>query len=113
VTGLDAGRFPPEGNGSSADEVDEKPSREEIMLVELSVIPLGGNTHLSTPIAEVLKLIDASGIRYQLTPSGTCIEGEWDEVMPVVRLCHERMRGLSSHSSPRFGSRTRKANTTS
>jgi uncharacterized protein (TIGR00106 family) len=77
--------------------VDEKPSREEIMLVELSVIPLGGNTHLSTPIAEVLKLIDASGIRYQLTPSGTCIEGEWDEVMPVVRLCHERMRGLSSH----------------
>ena len=67
------------------------------MLVELSVIPLGGDTHLSSRIAEVLKLIDASGLAYQLMPSGTCIEGEWEQVMPVVRLCHERMRGLSAH----------------
>ena len=67
------------------------------MLVEMSVVPLGGDTHLSSRIAEVLKLIDASGLPYQLTPSGTCIEGDWEQVMPVVRLCHERMRGLSSH----------------
>lgn len=67
------------------------------MLAELSIIPLGGDTHLSSRIAEVLKVVAASGVPYRLTPSGTCLEGEWDEVMPVVRLCHNRMRGLSSH----------------
>jgi len=67
------------------------------MLVELSIIPLGGDTHLSTEIAEVLKLIDESGLPYQLTPSGTCIEGEWDNVMPLIRQCHDRARSTSSH----------------
>jgi uncharacterized protein YqgV (UPF0045/DUF77 family) len=26
---------------------------------------------------------------YQLTPSYTCIEGEWEQVMPLVHQCHE------------------------
>ena len=67
------------------------------MLVELSIIPLGGDTHLSDEIAEVLELVDASGLPYQLTPSGTCIEGEWDEVLSLVRRCHERARARSNH----------------
>jgi uncharacterized protein (TIGR00106 family) len=67
------------------------------MLIELSVLPLGRDTHLSDEIAKALKIIDDSGLPYQLTPSGTCIEGEWDEVMTVVRRCHERMRQISPH----------------
>jgi uncharacterized protein (TIGR00106 family) len=67
------------------------------MLVELSIIPLGGDTHLSPEIAEALKIIEASGLTYILTPSGTCIEGEWDEVMPLVRQCHSRVREMSRH----------------
>jgi uncharacterized protein YqgV (UPF0045/DUF77 family) len=59
------------------------------MLVELSVVLLGRDTHLSDEIAAVVELIDASGLPYQLTPSGTCIEGEWDEAMALVRLCHD------------------------
>jgi uncharacterized protein (TIGR00106 family) len=67
------------------------------MLVELSIIPLGRGVHLSDELAAVLELVDASGLPYQLTPSGTCIEGEWEEVMSLVRRCHERTRELSSH----------------
>lgn len=67
------------------------------MLVELSIIPLGTGAHISDELAEVLTEVDASGLPYQLTPAGTCIEGEWDEVMRVVRACHERARGRSSH----------------
>jgi uncharacterized protein (TIGR00106 family) len=67
------------------------------MLVELSIIPLGRDTHLSDEIAEVLEIVDASGLPYQLTPSATCIEGEWDEVMALVRSCHARARDLSPH----------------
>lgn len=67
------------------------------MLVELSIIPLGGNAHLTNEIAEALKLIDASGLPYQLTPAGTCIEGEWDEVIPLIRQCHNRVREMAPH----------------
>jgi uncharacterized protein (TIGR00106 family) len=67
------------------------------MLAELSVIPLGGDTHMSDELAEVLKLVDAYGLPYQLTPSGTCIEGEWDEVMGLIRQCHSRVREKSPH----------------
>ena len=67
------------------------------MLVELSILPLVGDGHVSDELAEVLGLIDAYGLPYQLTPSATCIEGEWNEVMELVRQCHDRMRSKSSH----------------
>ena len=67
------------------------------MLVELSIDPLGRGTHLSHDLAEILKIIDESHLRYSLTPFGTCIEGEWDEVMPLVKRCHEQARVSSSH----------------
>ncbi|MDQ3556012.1 MAG: MTH1187 family thiamine-binding protein [Gemmatimonadota bacterium] len=67
------------------------------MLVQISVTPLGTGTSLSDEIAEVLRMVDESGLPYLLTPSGTCIEGAWDEVMPLVRRCHERMREMSPH----------------
>jgi len=67
------------------------------MLVELSVISLGTGTSLSDGLAEILKVVDASGLPYQLTPSGTCIEGDWDHVMRVIRQCHDQARGASPH----------------
>jgi uncharacterized protein (TIGR00106 family) len=67
------------------------------MLAELSIIPLGGDTHMSDELAEVLKLVDTYGLPYQLTPSGTCIEGEWNEVMELIRQCHSRVRERSPH----------------
>ena len=67
------------------------------MLVELTVTPLGRGTHLSKDVAEVLRIIDDSGLPYCLTPTGTCIEGDWDEVMALVKRCHQQARSLSSH----------------
>jgi uncharacterized protein (TIGR00106 family) len=67
------------------------------MLIELSLIPIGHNPHLSAELAKALQLVDASGLPYQLTPSGTCIEGEWEEVMTVIRQCHERVRKSTPH----------------
>lgn len=67
------------------------------MLAEFSVIPLGLGSSLADPIAEVHKIVEDSGIRHQLTPAGTCLEGEWDEVMTVIRQCHARLLGRSTH----------------
>jgi uncharacterized protein (TIGR00106 family) len=67
------------------------------MLVELSIVPVGSDVQWSAQLAEALKLVDASGLPYVLTPSGTCIEGEWDEVMTLARRCHEQIRQTSPH----------------
>jgi uncharacterized protein YqgV (UPF0045/DUF77 family) len=50
------------------------------MLAELSIIPIGESTHMSDQIAVALKFVDASGLPYQLTPSGTCIEGDQEKL---------------------------------
>jgi uncharacterized protein (TIGR00106 family) len=68
------------------------------MLAELSILPLGSDdSHLSDELAEVLKLVDGFGLPHQLTPSGTCIEGEWNEVIELIHQCHNRVRAQSSH----------------
>ena len=67
------------------------------MLAEFSILPLGTDGHLSEPLAEVLKIVDTMGLPYKLTPGSTCVEGEWQEVMEVIRQCHLRMRDKSNH----------------
>jgi uncharacterized protein (TIGR00106 family) len=67
------------------------------MLVELIITPLGRGTHLSKDLADILKIIDGSDIRYCLTPFGTCMEGEWDRVMAVAKRSHDQARSVSKH----------------
>ena len=61
------------------------------MLVEFSAWPMGKGESVSEYVAESLEIIDRSGIPYQLNPMSTVLEGEWDEIMPVVRECFDRM----------------------
>jgi len=67
------------------------------MLLELTINPLGRGTHLSKDLAEILKIVDSSGLPYCLTPFGTCMEGDWDQVMAVVKQCHACAKSFSSH----------------
>src|SRR6478672_2421739 len=62
------------------------------MLVEFSVVPVGTGTHLGAQIAEVVALVDASGLAYEVTACGTCVEGEWAEVMELLGRCRDRVR---------------------
>ena len=62
------------------------------MLAELEILPVGtSSASLSTLLAEVAKLIDASGLDYRLGPMGTVVEGEWDRVMALAKQCHQAM----------------------
>lgn len=67
------------------------------MLADLTIIPVGGNPHTSELLGEVLRIVAGSGLRYQLTPTATCIEGTWDEITTVARRCHAHARGQCSH----------------
>lgn len=67
------------------------------MLFEVSIIPAAGDCQMSDELAEVMKIIDGSTLPYQLTPSGTCIEGDWGEVMDLIKQCHQHVRKRSCH----------------
>ena len=62
------------------------------MLMELSVIPLGRGCSISAEVADLVKIIDASGLDYRVTPTGTVIEGTWGPLMEVAEKCHKTMR---------------------
>ena len=58
---------------------------------------LGRGTHLSGDLGRILKIIDESGIRYRLTPSGTCLEGGWDEVMDLIKKWRREARSFCTY----------------
>jgi uncharacterized protein (TIGR00106 family) len=62
------------------------------MIIEFSVVPIGAGEELARPVARILDIVDRSGLPYQLTAMGTIVEGDWDEVLGLVRRCHEAMR---------------------
>ncbi|MBI4003509.1 MAG: MTH1187 family thiamine-binding protein [Candidatus Omnitrophica bacterium] len=62
------------------------------MLAELEIIPIGTkNASLSGLLADVAKLIDASGLDYRVGSMGTVVEGEWEPIMRLAKQCHETM----------------------
>jgi uncharacterized protein (TIGR00106 family) len=62
------------------------------MLAEFSIAPLsGGSEHLSECVAQMLRIVDESGLPYELHAMGTIVEGEWGEVMGVIEKCYRLM----------------------
>ncbi|MBI5025238.1 MAG: MTH1187 family thiamine-binding protein [Nitrospirae bacterium] len=64
------------------------------MLVEFSIVPIGVGSSIGDQLAEVLKIVDTSGMPYKVNPMGTVVEGEWDAVMGLIQKCHKRMMEL-------------------
>jgi len=63
-----------------------------MVLLEFSMSPLGKGESVSKYVSRSLDIIDKSGVDYRLNPMGTVLEGEWDDVLGVVKQCYERMK---------------------
>ncbi len=61
------------------------------MLVEFSIIPIGIGSSLGDRLANVLKIVDDSGMPYKVNPMGTVIEGEWEDVMGLIKKCRDEI----------------------
>ncbi|MDD5333942.1 MAG: MTH1187 family thiamine-binding protein [Rhodoferax sp.] len=70
-----------------------------MVLLEFSMTPFTLEDSKSKYVARILDIVDKSGLPYQLTPMGTIIEGEWDQVFAVVTDC---FRSLEA-DCPRIG----------
>src|SRR5437870_13704781 len=63
-----------------------------MVLLEFSMSPLGKGESVGKYVARSLEIVDKSGVDYRLNPMGTVLEGDWDDVLGVVKQCFERMK---------------------
>ncbi|WP_251179134.1 thiamine-binding protein [Adlercreutzia agrestimuris] len=54
-------------------------------LVAVAIAPFGIGDELADEVSEVVRVIRASGLPHKTTSMFTEIEGEWDDVMQVVK----------------------------
>jgi uncharacterized protein (TIGR00106 family) len=61
------------------------------MLAEFSIVPIGAGSSIGDQLAKVLKIVDASGLPYKVNPMGTVVEGSWNDVMRLIKRCHDTL----------------------
>ena len=63
------------------------------MLLAFSIAPSGPDStgSYSQAVAEAVRIVRASGLPNRTDAMFTTLEGEWDEVMAVVKACVEAM----------------------
>jgi len=69
------------------------------MIVAFSVTPLGVGEGVSEPVARAVKVVRESGLPNRTDPMFTTIEGEWDEVMDVVKRAVEAVAEVAPRVS--------------
>src|SRR6188472_2352810 len=61
-----------------------------MVLLEMSITPLGAGESVSRYVAECIEIVDGSGLDYELHAMGTIVEGELEQVLDLMRRCIEQ-----------------------
>ncbi|MDQ1533483.1 MAG: hypothetical protein QOF28_1244 [Actinomycetota bacterium] len=67
------------------------------MIAAFSITPIGVGESVSAEVAEVVRLVRESGLPNETNAMFTNVEGEWDEVMALIRACTMKV----AESAPR------------
>ncbi len=59
-------------------------------IIEVSIVPIGtGNPGIASYVAEAVKVFKKAGIKYNVTPMGTVLEGELSSLLDLIQKAHE------------------------
>ncbi len=61
------------------------------MIATVSFVPLGVGSSLSTYVAKAVDVIRASGLKHEFHSMGTNLEGDFDQIISVVKACDEAL----------------------
>ena len=61
------------------------------MLIAFSVTPLAAGDSVADLVAECVRIVRASGLPNETNAMFTNIEGDWDEVMAVLKACVDKV----------------------
>jgi uncharacterized protein (TIGR00106 family) len=67
------------------------------MIAAFSITPLGGTDSVSKEVADAVRIVRDSGLPSETNAMFTNLEGEWDEVMGVIKACVDKV----AESAPR------------
>ena len=56
------------------------------------MFPVGSSESASAEVSKIIDLIDKSGLPYKTSAMSTVIEGEWDEIMPLIDECRLKLK---------------------
>ncbi len=57
------------------------------MLAAFSITPIGSGESVGGQVAQAVRLVRDSGLPYETNAMFTNVEGEWDEVMTLIKTC--------------------------
>jgi uncharacterized protein (TIGR00106 family) len=57
------------------------------MIAAFSITPLGAGDSVSGSVADAVRLVRESGLPNETNAMFTNVEGEWDEVMALIKRC--------------------------
>ena len=62
-----------------------------MVLMEMSIVPIGVGESVSQYVAQCVNVVDRSGLKYELHAMGTIVEGELPEVLRLLEECIEEV----------------------
>ena len=84
------------------------------VIVDIAIIPIGVGLSLSPFVAACEKIFTDAGLKPTLHANGTNIEGDWDQVMAALKVCHEALHSMGAPriaTNMRLGTRTDRSQT--
>jgi uncharacterized protein (TIGR00106 family) len=57
------------------------------MIAAFSITPIGTGDSVSEEVSEAVRLVRASGLPNETNAMFTNVEGDWDEVMSLIKAC--------------------------
>lgn len=83
-------------------------------IAEFTIIPIGVGVSLSKYVAVCERVLEETGLSYELHANGTNLEGAWDDVILAIKTCHERLHEMGVPriaTQIKIGTRTDRAQT--
>jgi uncharacterized protein (TIGR00106 family) len=62
-----------------------------MVLMEMSIFPMGTGDSVSSYVARCIEVIRGSGLDYELHAMGTIVEGELPQVLEVMQKCFDAL----------------------
>jgi uncharacterized protein (TIGR00106 family) len=62
-----------------------------VVLLEMSIVPIGAGESVSQYVAKCVDVVDRSGLNYELHAMGTIVEGELPAVLRLLQECIEEV----------------------
>ena len=68
------------------------------MLAELRVTPIGSAEDFAHVVAGVVRIVSATDLQYRVRAMGATVEGELEQILDLLRCCHQEVREHSDRA---------------